>query len=292
MTNMIGRDKRCDFQERERASRFRGLYEGELDPYGFDASVLLRWEPFFRFLWEGYFRITILGVENIPSSGRALLVGNHSGVIPLDAFLFYYAYYAHHVLPRRIRFLVVQSLLDIPGVGGFLKGIGGVPAEYSIAKELLEKDELVFIYPEGTAGTGKSFRMRYRVCDFHPGFAKGAIETGAPIIPITTIGADEIYPLLGNCKPIARLMGMPYWPITPTFPWLPFPASAVPLPIRILIKIGKPIYLNEPPERGSDRRLMMAKTKEIQYEIQRELNFLLRKRKSPFSEWNVAEIEG
>src|SRR6185369_4991676 len=109
-------------------------------------------------------------------------------------------------------------------------------------------------------------------------------------IPIVTVGADEIYPVLATLPTVARLLGWPYFPLTPTFPWLPFPASAVPLPIKMLIKIGKPIHLNYPPEMAHDRKLRLRLTREIQYNIQSELNHFLKIRKSPLAGWAAEDL--
>ncbi len=260
-------------------------YDGSTDEFGFDPKTIERWQLFFQFLYEGYFQVKTVGLENIPQNGRAILVGNHSGVLPMDAFMTHTAVLLHHPAPRRIRYLSHRCLLDSRLFGDLIRGIGGVPASYDVAKRLLEDEELVFFYPEGTKGTGKPFSMRYRLYDFDPGFVKAAIATGSPIVPITTIGGDEIYPLLADLKPLARVMRTPYWPVTPTFPWLPFAASCIPLPVKFLIKVGKPIHLDYAPEQASDRRLRLRLARSIQYEIQRELNELLRMRESPFAGW-------
>lgn len=260
-------------------------YEGKSDEFGFNAKTVEQWHPFFQFLYEEYFQVKAIGIDNIPAEGRAVLAGNHSGVLPVDAFLTCTAVLLHHPAPRRIRYLTHEFLLSNEITKNIIKGFGGVPANYSIARELLENDELVFFYPEGARGTGKPFSERYRVCDFDPGFVKAAIATGSPIVPVSTVGGDEIYPLLFNLKSVASLMGTPYWPVTPMFPFFPITSSWVPLPVKLLIKFGKPIYLNYPPERAGDKQLRLRLAREIQYEIQRELNSLLRQRKSPFAGW-------
>lgn len=264
---------------------FYSRYEDQTDEYGFDAETIAQWQPFFQFLYEGYFQVRTIGTENIPDNGRAVLIGNHSGVLPMDAFMTYMALLLHHNAPRRIRYLTHESLLSNNLVQKLLRGFGSVPATYETAKKLLEDEELVFFYPEGTRGTGKPFSMRYRLHDFDPGFAKAAIETGSPIIPITTIGGDEIYPLLGNLKCVARLMGLPYWPLTLTHPWFPFVVSCIPMPVKFLIKIGKPIYLDYPPGKATDKKLRLQIARNLQYDIQRDLNSLLKERKSPFAGW-------
>jgi len=266
-------------------------YEKELDEYGFDSEILTKSEIFFRYLYEEYFQVQTLGIENIPANGRVILIGNHSGVVPIDAFMIYTAFLNKHPSPRRMRFLVHKWLLSTPLAGDVIRGCGGVPASYESAKSLLEKDEIVFFYPEGAKGTGKPFSMRYRLDDFDSGFIKAAIETRSPIVPVTTIGGDEVFPLLGNLKSVAKLMKAPYWPVTPTHPLLPFTTSCMPLPIRLLIKIEKPIYLDYPPEKCHDRTLRKKLARKFQYSIQRKVNQLLKVRKSPFSKWDLSSIE-
>jgi 1-acyl-sn-glycerol-3-phosphate acyltransferase len=271
-------------------TRLTELYGDQSDPYGFNCDTLFKFEIFIRYLYEEYFQVETVGIENIPANGRAILIGNHSGVIPIDAFLIYTAFLNLHPSPRRMRFLVHKWLLSTPGARDIIKGSGGVPATYKTAMELLEKEELVFFYPEGAKGTGKPFSMRYRLDDFDPGFVKAAIETHSPIIPITTVGGDEVFPLLGNLKSVARVMGTPYWPITATHPWLPFTTSCMPLPVKLLIKIDKPIYLDYPKAKGSDRQLRKEIAHNMQYDIQRQLNQLLKIRKSPFAKWDLETI--
>lgn len=270
---------------------FDSRYAGKQDEFGFNLSIFNDWEPFFRFFYEDYFNVHTIGVENIPAEGRAVLVGNHSGGLPIDAFMTNSAIFNLHPSPRRVRFLALDCLHHIPFVASILCGMGAVPATFAAAQKLLEEEELVFFYPEGPRGTGKHFCMRYRLHDFDPGFVKAAILTGAPIIPITVVGGDEIYPLLADLKSVARLINVPYYPITPTFPWLPPPASFVPMPVKMLIKIGKPIHLDYPPEKAHDHKLRMHISRQIQYDIQREINHLLRLRKSPFTGWDLRLID-
>ncbi len=260
-------------------------YGGETDEFGFNSQIVAQWQPFFQFLYKDYFQVQTIGLEHIPHEGRAVLVGNHAGMLPMDAFMTHTAVFLHHESPRRIRCLTHQFLHSNSLVKTLITGFGGVPAKYAIAKKLLEDDELLFIYPEGANGTAKPFSMRYHLCDFDSGFVKAAIATSSPIIPIITVGGDEVYPLLANFKSLARVMGMPYWPVTPLFPWMPFITSCIPLPIKFLIKIGKPIYLNYPPERATDKELRLGIAKEIQFDIQRELDSLLLQRKSLFAGW-------
>ena len=262
-------------------------YRDEVDDFGFNLSAYLRWEPFFRFLFEDYFEIEIVGLENIPADGRAVIVGNHSGVVPLDAMMLMEALYRLHKNSRRIRFLALNWLFDVSGVNQFLKSIGAVPANMQNALTLLQNDELLCIYPEGANGTSKPFSMRYRLMDFNPGFIKAAVETDSIIIPIVTMGFEETYPLLGNPRSLADFLDFPYYPVTPAFPWLPFFSSCMPLPVRVLIKIGEPIRLEK---RDWDHESRADAAREIQYKIQADINRLLAIRKSPFSKWDLKKV--
>ncbi|CAN5158100.1 hypothetical protein BH11CYA1_BH11CYA1_07650 [soil metagenome] len=266
---------------------FAAQYENKApDKYGFNLESFAQWEAFFRFFYDDYYHVKTIGIENIPASGRAILVGNHSGGLPIDAYMTNCANYNLHSHPRRIRCLALDYLLKLPVIKEIITGMGGVPARYSVAKQLLENDELVFFYPEGARGTGKPFKQRYRLIDFDPGFVKAAIATGSSIVPITVVGADEIYPILGRLKGLAHFLGMPYFPLTLGFPWLPLSTSALPLPIKILIVVGKPIHFDYPPERVGDKRLRLRLTKEVQYTIQRQLNYLLRHRRTALTGWD------
>lgn len=266
---------------------FASQYENQPpDQFGFNLDSFAHWEAFFRFFYDDYYHVKVVGIENIPATGRAVLVGNHSGGLPIDAYMTNCANYNLHPHPRRIRCLALDCLLKLPIIKDMITGMGGVPARYAVAKQLLENDELVFFYPEGPRGTGKLFKQRYRLIDFDPGFIKAAIATSSPVVPITVVGADEIYPIFGRLEGLARFLGMPYFPLTPGFPWFPLTTSSLPLPIKILIVVGKPIHFDYPPERVGDKQLRLHLTKEVQYSIQRQLNFLLRHRCTAFTGWN------
>lgn len=266
---------------------FVAQYRDMEDQYGFDLESFSHWETFFRFFYQDYYHVQTIGIENIPASGRAVLVGNHSGGLPIDALMTNCANYNLHSHPRRVRCLALDSLLKTPVVGEMIKGMGAVPARFATAQELLEDGELVFFYPEGPRGTGKPISQRYRLIDFDPGFAKAAIATSSPIIPITVIGADEIYPIFANVKTFARLLHMPYFPLTPSFPWLPILSSSIPLPIKMLIVVGRPVYVDASPEQMQDHKLRLEVTRRVQHNIQRQLNFFLSHRESPLQGWDA-----
>lgn len=271
-------------------TRFFKRYENTVDKYGFNLSSYEGAERFIRFLYKNWFGVQIAGLENIPAKGNGLLFGNHSGVLPVDGCLLYDGIANYHPDPRRVRFLVTKFLLDAPLIGKFLCGYGSVPADYEIATELLHKQELVFFYPEAEKGTGKLFKNRYKLAEFHTGFVRAAIETGSPMVPIVTIGGDEIYPLLGNIKPLAQLLKAPYFPVTPFFPWLPFPLNIIPLPIKIMMCVWRPFKLKYPSGASEDESLITEIASDIQSDIQTKVNDLLEIRTSPFKRWNMDKV--
>lgn len=270
---------------RRRNPVFYERYAEKTDEYGFDLKTWARWEPFFRFCFEDYFKVEVRGIENIPHDGRAIIVGNHSGVIPIDGAMMSMAMGNSHPSARRIRYLITDWFFGLPFLGNWMRETGQVRASLEIAEKLLDADEIIGLYPEGIRGVGKPFRDRYRVLDFHPGFVKLAITTQSPIVLVATVGGDEIFPNFTNLRSLATYMKLPFFPITPAFPWLPFPLWITPLPVRWLMNIHKPIKLDYPPEKATDRKLVREIAKDIQFQIQRDLNELFEKRKTLFTGW-------
>lgn len=270
----------------KRVPSFYNRYAELEDEFGFSIETFAHWEPLFRFLFDKYFKVKVKGLENIPGDGPLLLIGNHSGLLPLDGALLTMAMCNAHPTPRRVRYLATDWFFQVDGLREWTMGTGQVRATKENCLKLLSNEEIVGIYPEGIRGVGKTYRERYRVLDFHPGFVQMAIQTGTPLVPVATVGGDEIFPNFVNVKSMARYLRMPFFPVTPTFPWAPFPLFFVPLPVRWLIKVHKPIKLDYPPEKASDRKLVLRIAREIQYQIQRDLNELLRERKSVFSGWD------
>jgi 1-acyl-sn-glycerol-3-phosphate acyltransferase len=261
--------------------RMQGGYR--IDEYGFDAdlteNVML---PIFRPLYEKWFRVEVNGVENIPAEGGALLVANHGGGLwALDAAMTAVAVHVEHPAGRYLRPLGADLLFSTPGVGSFARKTGSTLACSADAERLLAAGELVGVWPEGFKGIGKPFRERYKLQRFgRGGFVHAAIKSGVPIIPVSIVGAEEIHPVLGNAKLLARLFDLPYFPLTPTFPWLG-PLGLVPLPSKWYIEFGTPIHTeNVDAEAAEDQAVVFELADRVRETIQTTLYRLLIQRRS------------
>jgi 1-acyl-sn-glycerol-3-phosphate acyltransferase len=260
--------------------RLTGDYE--VDEFGFDKhltdSVFL---PLLRPLFRNWFRTEVVGAENIPTEGGALVVANHSGTIPLDAVML--AVGVHEAAQRYLRLLGADLLFRMPVLSELARKGGGTLACNPDAERLMRAGDLVGVFPEGFKGVGKPFADRYKLQRFgRGGFVSAALRTGVPIIPVAIVGAEESYPMLGNVKSIARLFGLPYFPITPTFPWLG-PLGLVPLPSKWLIEFGKPIETSHLADDVDDPLVVFNLADQVRETIQQSLYELLDRRPDPFS---------
>jgi 1-acyl-sn-glycerol-3-phosphate acyltransferase len=262
--------------------RITGEYE--VDEFGFDPdltdNVLLN---LIRPLYEKYFRVEARGLERVPNDGGALIVANHSGTLPLDALMTQVALWDHHPVGRHLRMLAADVVFTMPYVGSYARKAGHTLACNPDALRLLGSGEVVGVWPEGFKGIGKPFSERYRLQRFgRGGFVSAALRTGTPIIPTAIVGAEEIYPKIGDIKPLARLLGIPYVPVTPTFPWLG-PLGLVPLPSKWYIVFGEPIDTSGyDPAAADDPMLVFNLTDQVRESIQDTLYRVLLQRRSVF----------
>ena len=211
------------------------------DEWGFDEEFADLVEPFFGFLYDSWWRVQVEGAERVPAHGARMLAANHAGILPWDATMISVALLREHPLPRHPRFLVLDWAFELPWISTAIRRVGGVVASPYNALRLLEQDKLVAVFPEGVKGTGKPYSERYRLQRFgRGGFVEVALRAGAPIVPVAVVGSEEIYPKLADIPALARLIGAPFFPVTPTFPWLG-PLGVVPLPSRWRIEFLDPI---------------------------------------------------
>ena len=263
--------------------RLTGDYE--VDDFGFDVDltdhVLL---PPLRPLYDSWFRVETRGLDHVPSTGGALIVANHSGTLPLDALMTSLALVDHHPAHRHLRLLGADLVFSLPVVAPLARKGGTTLACNADAERLLAAGELVGVFPEGFKGIGKHYRDRYKLQRFgRGGFVSAALRAGVPIIPCSIVGAEETYPVLANVPSLARLLGLPYAPITPTFPLLG-PLGAVPLPSKWIIEFGAPIETDSMggAAAAEDPMLVFDLTDQVRETIQSTLYSLLMQRRSVF----------
>jgi 1-acyl-sn-glycerol-3-phosphate acyltransferase len=262
--------------------RITGDYE--VDEFGFDPDLTEHLVlPALRPLYSRWFRVEVQGVHNVPDSGGALVVANHSGTVALDAVMTGVALLDHHPAHRHLRMLGADLVFRLPVLGQLARKAGNTLACNPDAERLLAAGELVGVWPEGFKGVGKLFSDRYKLQRFgRGGFVGAALRTGVPIVPCSIVGAEEIYPMLGNAATLARVLGLPYFPLTPTFPWLG-PLGVVPLPSKWLIEFGEPIETAPVGAAAADDPMLVFNiTDQVRETIQATLYRLLLQRRSVF----------
>jgi len=261
--------------------RLTGEYE--VDEFGFDPHLTDGlFLPLLRPLYRSWFRVEVVGIDNLPKEGAGLVVANHSGTIALDALMLAVAVHDESPARRYLRLLGADLVFRLPVVSEVARKSGGTLACNPDAERLLANGELVGVFPEGFKGVGKPFRDRYKLQRFgRGGFVSAALRTGTPIIPVSIVGAEEIYPKIGNIQPLARLLGAPYFPVTPTFPWLG-PLGLIPLPSKWLIEFGEPITTEEYVDSADDPMVVFNLADQVRETIQQSLYRLLERRPDAF----------
>ncbi len=253
-----------------------------VDEFGRDPTYTARVAPLLELLYTRYFRVTTIGIDRVPDTGRALLVANHSGTLPYDGAILMHAMRREHPARRDVRPLIENAVFHFPYLGTFINRIGGVRACQENAERLLSKDQVVAVFPEGSKGIGKLFKERYQLQRFgRGGFVKLALRSRTPIVPVAIVGAEETHPMLSRFGWLARSVGIPYIPVTPTFPLLG-PLGLLPLPSKWSITFGEPLDLAAEygPEAASDRILVGRLAEQIRGQMQDMIDEQLAKRRS------------
>jgi 1-acyl-sn-glycerol-3-phosphate acyltransferase len=212
-----------------------------VDPYGLDVDYIVSAIAPLFWLYKKYFRVQLHGADRVPNEGRAVIVANHSGQLPFDAAMIEVGLLLEKDPPRVARALVEKWVPTLPFVSTFMARCGQIVGTPENCRRLLAADEAILVFPEGVRGLNKPFRERYRLQKFGIGFMRLALESAAPIVPCAVVGAEEQAPALFDLKPLARLLGFPAFPITPTV--LPFP-----LPSRYHIRFGEPMRFAGSPD--------------------------------------------
>lgn len=257
------------------------LRSEEVDPFGYDPIFDQFLRPLLDFFYIKYWRVETYGISNIPAEGPALLVGNHSGGLPYDATMLKIAIQKEHHMHRELRFMVEDFLFHFPFLGSLMNRFGGVRASQDNAQQLLENNHPVVVFPEGVKGLGKLYRDKYHLARFgRGGFIRLCLRTRAPLIPVVFIGPEEIHPMLARETVFSRMLGIPYTPITWTFPWLG-PFGLFPLPSKWSIHILPPIdFTNYGHGAEKDRVLVYKMSKMVKEQIQDTIVDKLKNRRS------------
>ncbi len=274
---------RGDYYERQwgpRSMRDRG---GDVDPFGLDRSYEARMRPLFEGLYRRWFRVVTRDVSNVPADGRAMIVANRAGALPWDGLMLKTAMALEHPAHRELRWLVEDYVFHAPFLGAFTNRLGAVRACPENAERLLASESLLAVFPEGDKGVAKPFAQRYELQRFgRGGYVRLALRTRTPIIPTAIVGAEETHPMLFPTSRLAKLVGVPFLPVTATFPWLG-PLGLVPLPSRWVIWVGEPIDLSREPPGAEDDPLAVQR---ISDEVRNAVSTLLRRalalRPAPF----------
>ncbi|XXF75005.1 lysophospholipid acyltransferase family protein [Myxococcaceae bacterium GXIMD 01537] len=243
-----------------------------LDEYGKDASLVGELAPVLDFLYERYWRVSVQGASHLPR-GAAILVANHSGALPYDGLVMYLALARERPDLSEARWLVEDQIFHAPVLGTLFNRLGAVRACPDNALRLLDEQRPVVVFPEGYQGMSKPFAQRYQLKRFgRGGFVKLALRTGAPIVPVAIVGAEETSPLLGRIP--APFLGVPYLPVTPPGP----------LPAKWSIRFGEPIGMEGlSPESADDLGEVTRLTERTRESIQGMIQALLRERRGVFA---------
>lgn len=252
----------------------KNLNEFGVDPFGFDPDMVKIVAPIAAWMYRNYFRVQTYGIENIPAEGRFLLIGNHSGQLPFDAFMVGTATLLEAPKPRVMRSMVERWSAELPFMSHWFVRMGQVVGDPATCRRLLEADEGVLVFPEGARGINKMFNQRYQLTNFGHGFMRLALETGSPIVPVAVVGAEEQAPAIADIKPLAKLMGFPAMPLI--FPQL----VPLPLPVKYHIHFGPPMHFEGDPD--EDDEVVASHVKKVKNTITRMLQVGLEKRDGIF----------
>jgi 1-acyl-sn-glycerol-3-phosphate acyltransferase len=261
-------------------SRLTGDYA--VDEFGFDPEFTSKiFLPLLRPLVQSWFRVEVRGTENLPASGSALLVSNHAGTLPIDGMVLHSVVYDE--ISRHVRMLGADLIFKTPYSHDLARRTGATLACQEDAERLLANDQLVAVFPEGFKGLGKPYADRYKLQRFgRGGFVSAAVRAQVPIIPVSIVGSEEIYPLIAKAPAVARAMGLPYFPVTPLFPWFGL-LGLIPLPSKWIIQFGEAIATDELLAGAADDPMIVFNvTDQVRETIQHTLYALLMQRRSVF----------
>jgi 1-acyl-sn-glycerol-3-phosphate acyltransferase len=265
----------ADFEERAARVRERYVRMGG-DPFGLDPEFAKYMSMLSAVFHRLYFRTTVHGIQNVPT-GRALLISNHSGQLPIDGMIIATAMFLDAEPPRLVRAMVEKWVQTLPFVSMMFNRTGQVVGVPENCTRLLEQEELILAFPEGTRGISKPFTRRYQLEEFGLGFMRLAIQARAPVVPVAVVGAEEQFINVGNLDWLAKALGVPVFPIVPQFL---VPGGQLPLPTKYHLYFGEPMSFDGDPD--DDDTVIEEKVWLVRQTIQSMVNRGLKERKSLF----------
>lgn len=258
----------------DRISQFMASQRGQ-DPFGTDWDTVRVSLALSSYLYKVYFRATVQGLENVPQ-GRVMLIGNHSGQIPIDGVVAVTALALDGKPPRFVRGMVERFIGTLPFLSIWIPRVGQVLGAPENARLLLEQEQALIVFPEGARGISKPITKRYQLQDFGIGFMRLALETKTPIVPVAIIGAEEQLISVADIKPLAKALGMPAFPVLPQL----FLGLAVPLPTKYRLVFGEPLTFTGDPD--DDDSVIEEKVAVVRSTVQSMVNRALREREAIF----------
>ncbi|MGH8982251.1 MAG: lysophospholipid acyltransferase family protein [Acidimicrobiia bacterium] len=257
------------------------LRQGDVDRWGRSESTREIARTLYDPLYRYWFRAEWDGLEHIPRDGGALLVANHAGAIPADAPAVMHGIETE--LGRPVYGLAEFLFRDLPVLGTLWARAGGVTAHPENAYRLLHDDrQLVLVFPEGVKGTGKLYRDRYQLRRFgRGGFVEIAMRAGVPVVPIAVVGAEESMPVVWKSPRLAKVLGVPYVPLTVNMLMLGPLGLVAYFPAKFKLRVLPPVHFDvEPDQERYSRSRVMDEADQIRGRIQDALYDMLRARKS------------
>jgi 1-acyl-sn-glycerol-3-phosphate acyltransferase len=239
------------------------------DPWGYNNEAFRYGFALTRQIYEKYFRVSAQGVDNIPAEGPVLIIGNHSGQLPIDGLLVGYALASRKNKPRVPRAMIERFFPTVPWLGNLLNEVGAVLGDPINCAKMLANNEAVIVFPEGVRGSGKLYQERYKLKRFGNGFMHLAMKYKAAIVPVGIVGCEETIPAIGNIKPLAKLLGIPYAPV----------ALPMILPARVHLNFGPPMHFDD---LDIPEELITQRVEQVKAEINRQINKGLSERKRLF----------
>lgn len=247
-----------------------------VDPFGFDPAAVRYALLLARALYRDWFRAEVHGMENVPD-GRVLLIANHSGQVPLDGLAIGTSLLLDRDPPRLVRSMVERWSATLPFVSVLFPRMGQIVGVPENCQRLLEGDEAILVFPEGSRGISKPFSERYRLTDFGAGFMRLALATQTPVVPVAVVGAEEQYISVANLTRLARLLGAPAFPVIPQ---LLLPGGFLPLPVKYRLWFGEPMTFTGDPD--DEDAVIEEKAQLVRATVQSMVNRGLKDRRGVF----------